>query len=162
MLEDSGPRRQMRKISEITHWKHGMDRRGWSIGVSIPAANQISLVIPCVVLMMVFSSHGISPSLRSSTSIEKPSVEHCRLSIPMQVSRNRRLIAFEEEIIVGIICPSPIATFDGLDAYVFNLADNAFESDMDDPGSNCYCLNKQCLKKGLGDITPCYYSKFKE
>lgn len=47
----------------------------------------------------------------------------------------------------------------GYDGYWFKLADNAFDSYNDDPASSCYCDNKQCLKKGLGNISPCYYSK---
>jgi hypothetical protein len=50
---------------------------------------------------------------------------------------------------------------DGLEAYWFQLTDNAFESNADDPESTCYCdSNKKCLKKGLGKITPCYYSEY--
>ena len=49
---------------------------------------------------------------------------------------------------------------DGLDAYWFALADNAFDDDIDDETSSCYCNSGQCLKKGLGNITPCYFSKF--
>lgn len=47
----------------------------------------------------------------------------------------------------------------GLEAYWFTLADDAFENSLDDPKSSCYCLDNKCLKKGLGNITPCYYSK---
>lgn len=49
---------------------------------------------------------------------------------------------------------------DGLEAYFFKLAENAFDSDMDDPNSSCFCTETKCLKKGLGNITPCYYSKY--
>lgn len=47
----------------------------------------------------------------------------------------------------------------GLDAYNFKLSTDSFDSDMDDPNSSCFCLNNKCLKKGLGNITPCYYSE---
>lgn len=50
---------------------------------------------------------------------------------------------------------------DGLEAYYFKLADNAFDSQVDDPNSNCFCIDNKCLKKGLGNITPCYYSKLR-
>uniref|UniRef100_A0A1B0EZM8 Uncharacterized protein n=1 Tax=Phlebotomus papatasi TaxID=29031 RepID=A0A1B0EZM8_PHLPP len=40
----------------------------------------------------------------------------------------------------------------------FQLANDAFYSSHDDPDSECYCREKQCLKKGLGDISPCYYN----
>ncbi|KAJ6637985.1 Scavenger receptor class B member 1 [Pseudolycoriella hygida] len=47
---------------------------------------------------------------------------------------------------------------DGLQAYYFELAENAFDSEIDDPSSSCFCSNGKCLKKGLGNITPCYYN----
>jgi hypothetical protein len=49
---------------------------------------------------------------------------------------------------------------DGLEAYWFSLADDAFDSDENDPSSSCYCLKNKCLKKGLGNMTPCYYSEY--
>lgn len=48
----------------------------------------------------------------------------------------------------------------GLDANFFKLTDNAFDDSVDDPNSSCYCSQeKTCMKKGLGNITPCYYRK---
>lgn len=49
---------------------------------------------------------------------------------------------------------------DGVEAYWFKLADHAFESRYDDPETACFCKKKQCMKKGLGNITPCYWSEF--
>lgn len=49
---------------------------------------------------------------------------------------------------------------DGVEAYWFKLADHAFESRYDDPETACFCKKKQCMKKGLGNITPCYWSKY--
>lgn len=51
-------------------------------------------------------------------------------------------------------------TLEELNAYFFKLDENAFNSDIDDPQSSCFCENKKCLKKGLGNITPCYYSEY--
>lgn len=48
---------------------------------------------------------------------------------------------------------------DGVKAYWFKLADHAFESKYDDPETSCFCPKKQCMKRGLGNITPCYWSK---
>ena len=45
-----------------------------------------------------------------------------------------------------------------IDAYWFALSDGAFDDSLDDPDSKCYCEKKQCLRRGLGSITPCYYS----
>lgn len=48
----------------------------------------------------------------------------------------------------------------GIEAYWFTLADNAFDDSDVDPASKCYCnRGKKCMKRGLGNITPCYYSK---
>lgn len=48
----------------------------------------------------------------------------------------------------------------GIDVYWFKLADNAFDDKPDDPDTICYCnKEKTCPKRGLGNITPCYYSK---
>uniref|UniRef100_A0A336M449 CSON002530 protein n=1 Tax=Culicoides sonorensis TaxID=179676 RepID=A0A336M449_CULSO len=47
---------------------------------------------------------------------------------------------------------------DGVEAYWFKLADHAFESKYDDPETACFCKKKQCMKKGLGNITPCYWN----
>ncbi|XP_055381260.1 scavenger receptor class B member 1 [Condylostylus longicornis] len=47
---------------------------------------------------------------------------------------------------------------DGVEAYFFKLADNAFDSNIDDPQSSCFCRRGVCLRKGLGNITPCYYN----
>ncbi|XP_005181047.1 scavenger receptor class B member 1 [Musca domestica] len=47
---------------------------------------------------------------------------------------------------------------DGIEAYHFKLHENAFDSDFTDPDTSCYCSYKKCLKKGLGNVTPCYYN----
>ncbi|KAM7363506.1 lysosome membrane protein 2 isoform 2-T2 [Cochliomyia hominivorax] len=49
-------------------------------------------------------------------------------------------------------------TLDGIEAYHFKLHEKAFDSDLNDRDSSCFCVNKKCLKKGLGNITPCYYN----
>ena len=50
-------------------------------------------------------------------------------------------------------------TVNGFKGYKFKLKENAFDSDLGDSETSCYCKNKRCLKKGLGNIAPCYYSK---
>lgn len=60
-------------------------------------------------------------------------------------------IAFERE-----------GTHDGIKAYWFSIKENAFESSLDDPYTACYCRNGQCLPKGLGDLSPCWYSEYCE
>lgn len=46
----------------------------------------------------------------------------------------------------------------GTDVEWFRFDENAFSNDVNDPDSSCYCDNGRCLKQGLGDISPCYYS----
>uniref|UniRef100_A0A182PSS6 Scavenger receptor class B n=1 Tax=Anopheles epiroticus TaxID=199890 RepID=A0A182PSS6_9DIPT len=46
---------------------------------------------------------------------------------------------------------------DGIKAYWFSIQENAFESSVDDPYTSCYCKKNQCLPKGLGDLSPCWY-----
>lgn len=48
----------------------------------------------------------------------------------------------------------------GVDAYWFELSEKAFYDRMDDNDTKCFCeTESSCLKKGLGNIAPCYYSK---
>ncbi|XP_067618384.1 lysosome membrane protein 2 isoform X2 [Eurosta solidaginis] len=46
----------------------------------------------------------------------------------------------------------------GFDGYKFKLKANAFDSDLEDEETSCFCKNKHCLQKGLGSIAPCYYN----
>lgn len=56
---------------------------------------------------------------------------------------------------------SHTAKLNGIEAYWFKISDSAFDDKMDDPMSSCYCAKeKTCPKRGLGNITPCYYSEF--
>lgn len=48
---------------------------------------------------------------------------------------------------------------DHTDVEWFRFDENAFVNHGSDPNTNCFCENGSCLKKGLGDISPCYYSK---
>lgn len=46
----------------------------------------------------------------------------------------------------------------GLNAYLYNIPDNFLDPPDQNPDNACYCRNKdKCLKKGLSDLTPCYY-----
>lgn len=49
----------------------------------------------------------------------------------------------------------------GLDAYWFELSENAFYDRPEDPDTKCFCASEnKCLRKGLGNISPCYFSEF--
>lgn len=51
----------------------------------------------------------------------------------------------------------------GLDAYWFELSENAFYDRLEDPDTKCFCETPgNCLRKGLGNISPCYYSEWSE
>lgn len=50
----------------------------------------------------------------------------------------------------------------GIDAYWFELSENAFYDQSDDDDTSCFCESENsCLRKGLGNIAPCYFSKQK-
>lgn len=50
----------------------------------------------------------------------------------------------------------------GIDAYWFELSENAFYDQSVDDDTSCFCESENsCLRKGLGNIAPCYFSKQK-
>lgn len=49
---------------------------------------------------------------------------------------------------------------DGINVEWFTFDDRAFHNDANDPESSCYCEEQKCLKQGLSDISPCYYSEY--
>ncbi|XP_031366302.1 sensory neuron membrane protein 2 isoform X2 [Apis dorsata] len=57
-------------------------------------------------------------------------------------------IVFKKEVIMD----------NGLDGYLYSMSDDFLDTPEQNPNNACYCQKKkQCLKKGLSDITPCYY-----
>lgn len=49
----------------------------------------------------------------------------------------------------------------GINVEWFEFDGRAFHNDATDPESSCYCDEQQrCLRQGLSDISPCYYSEF--
>ncbi|XP_014227323.1 scavenger receptor class B member 1-like [Trichogramma pretiosum] len=46
----------------------------------------------------------------------------------------------------------------GLPAYQYTIVDNFADPPEENPDNECYCRNNDCLKKGLMDLTPCYYN----
>ncbi|XP_016948085.1 lysosome membrane protein 2 [Drosophila biarmipes] len=49
-------------------------------------------------------------------------------------------------------------TYNGIDGYEFLMEPDSFDSDVDNSNSSCYCKNNRCLKKGVGNVSPCYYN----
>lgn len=49
----------------------------------------------------------------------------------------------------------------GLRGYEYSLSDNFLDTPDNNPDNECYCRKmSKCLKKGLSDLTPCYYSQY--
>lgn len=48
---------------------------------------------------------------------------------------------------------------EGLPAFHYSLPDNF--ADPDNPENACYCRGGECPRKGLMDLTPCYYSELR-
>ncbi|KAF7987420.1 hypothetical protein HCN44_003182 [Aphidius gifuensis] len=47
----------------------------------------------------------------------------------------------------------------GLKGYEYSLSDNFLDTPDNNPDNECYCRKmSKCLKKGLSDLTPCYYN----
>lgn len=58
-----------------------------------------------------------------------------------------------------IVFKKEVLTDQGLPGYLYVLKDNFADPPDQNPDNECYCLNKKnCLKKGLINLTPCYYS----
>ncbi|CAK9831565.1 Scavenger receptor class B member 1 [Anthophora retusa] len=57
-------------------------------------------------------------------------------------------IVYKEEVIAN----------NGLMGYLYRMPDNFLYTPDENPDNACYCnKKKKCLKKGLSDMTPCYY-----
>ncbi|ALC46118.1 CG10345 [Drosophila busckii] len=48
--------------------------------------------------------------------------------------------------------------FKGLDAFEFVMEPHIFDSELHNDNTSCFCKNNQCLKKGVGNVSPCYYN----
>ena len=60
-----------------------------------------------------------------------------------------------------IVFQKELVTAEGIPVYQYGFADNFLDPPDLNPDNSCYCRkNTKCLKKGLSDLTPCYYSKF--
>ncbi|XP_014207887.1 scavenger receptor class B member 1 [Copidosoma floridanum] len=59
--------------------------------------------------------------------------------------------------------PMPIAfvkevNLDGLPGYQYGIPDNFADPPEQNPDNECFCRDRTCLKRGLLDLTPCYYN----
>ena len=49
----------------------------------------------------------------------------------------------------------------GVPGYLYNIPENFADPPSENPENECYCRNRECLRKGLMDLTPCYYSEYR-
>lgn len=60
---------------------------------------------------------------------------------------------------IPIVFKEKVWVESGLDGYLYTVADDFLDSPKENPDNECYCRNKpKCMKKGLSDMTPCYYT----
>lgn len=58
-----------------------------------------------------------------------------------------------------IVFKNEVTTSSGLTGWEYTLSDNFLDPPDMNPENECYCRKmKKCLRKGLSDLTPCYYS----
>jgi scavenger receptor class B, member 1 len=49
---------------------------------------------------------------------------------------------------------------DGVEVLWFTTGENAIFDDPQNPETSCYCEDhEKCLKRGVGNVSPCYHSK---
>lgn len=62
---------------------------------------------------------------------------------------------------IPIVFKEEVVAENGLDGYLYSMSDNFLDTPDANPDNTCYCKKKgKCLKKGLTDMTPCYYSTY--
>ena len=60
-----------------------------------------------------------------------------------------------------IVFQKEAVTADGIPVYQYGFADDFLDPPDQNPKNRCYCKkNEKCLRKGLSNLTPCYYSKY--
>ncbi|XP_062123737.1 lysosome membrane protein 2 [Drosophila sulfurigaster albostrigata] len=48
--------------------------------------------------------------------------------------------------------------FWGQDAFEYTMEPHIFDSELGNVNSSCFCKNNQCLRRGVGNVAPCYYN----
>ncbi|KAK4881445.1 hypothetical protein RN001_004764, partial [Aquatica leii] len=51
-----------------------------------------------------------------------------------------------------------VVTKDGFKGYLYRVEQNFLATAEENSKNKCYCKSEQCVPKGLGDLSPCYYS----
>lgn len=60
---------------------------------------------------------------------------------------------------IPIVFKKQIWMENGLEGYLYSVADDFLDPPNQNPDNECYCRKKaKCQKKGLSDMTPCYYT----
>ncbi|KAF5300480.1 hypothetical protein FQA39_LY02279 [Lamprigera yunnana] len=58
---------------------------------------------------------------------------------------------------IPIVFDKMTTTKDGFEAYTYRLKKDFLAQKEENIENSCFCLNDNCLLKGLGDLSPCYY-----
>ncbi|XP_076618698.1 scavenger receptor class B member 1 [Colletes latitarsis] len=60
---------------------------------------------------------------------------------------------------IPIVFKEQVLLENGFEGYLYSMSDDFLDPPDQNPDNKCFCRKlKTCLKKGLSDITPCYYS----
>ncbi|XP_043262677.1 scavenger receptor class B member 1-like [Colletes gigas] len=60
---------------------------------------------------------------------------------------------------IPIVFKEQVLLENGFEGYLYSMSDDFLDPPDQNPENKCFCSKlKKCLKKGLSDITPCYYS----
>ncbi|XP_029040309.1 scavenger receptor class B member 1 [Osmia bicornis bicornis] len=59
---------------------------------------------------------------------------------------------------IPIVFKEKVWVESGLEGYLYTVASDFLDPPDLNPINECYCRNRKCLKRGLSDMTPCYYS----
>ncbi|XP_018319313.1 scavenger receptor class B member 1 [Agrilus planipennis] len=81
------------------------------------------------------------------------------LIFPRHLKRNTTFKLYRRAFCrpVPFVYESEGYTNEGFHSYTYTVADNFLAKGSENPENQCFCLNGNCLPRGLGDMTPCYY-----
>lgn len=80
---------------------------------------------------------------------------------PCNINKNLTFRVFRKAFCraLPIMYKKDVTLENGIPGYLYSLADDFADPPDQNPDNECYCRKmKTCLKKGLSDITPCYYN----
>ncbi|XP_032596531.1 scavenger receptor class B member 1 [Drosophila grimshawi] len=105
-----------------------------------------------------FKNWGYDDST-NGTNCNRISGSHDATLFPRDMNKNDSFLIFRKTFCRRLpLTFNRTLTFDGLDAFEFTLAPHIFDEDLQNENTSCFCKNNHCLKKGLGNASPCYYN----